>query len=136
MPDDMGKSTPRKEVRDAVGEMARTVRDAAEASRQTSRGGGEAIRRAAERTSGTASRVAGDAADAGQKVAKRSAEQFDQIFTRQFETSQEVARHAQQNLDVLMQVGGGWPAASSRSCRSGPTTLKAPCGAMSTASPA
>ena len=106
MPDDMGKSTPRKEVRDAAGEMARTVRDAAEASRQTSRGGGEAIRRTAERASGTASRVAGDAADAGQQVAKRSAEQFDQIFTRQFETSQEVIRHAQQNLDVLMRVGG------------------------------
>jgi hypothetical protein len=104
MPDDMGKSTPRKEVRDAVGEMARI--DAAEASWQTSRGGGEAIRQTAERTSGIASRVAGDAADAGQQVAKRSAEQFDQIFTRQFETSQEVIRHAQQNLDVLMRVGG------------------------------
>ena len=102
--DDTGKSTPRKEIRDAAGEMART--DAAEASRQTSRGGGEAIRRTAERASGTASRVAGDAADAGQQVAKRSAEQIEQIFTRQFETSQEVIRHAQQNLDVLMQVGG------------------------------
>ena len=104
MPDDMGKSTPRKEVRDAAGEMAWT--DAAEASRQTSRSGGEAIRRTAERTSGTASRVAGDAADAGQQVAKRSAEQFDQMVTRQFEASQEVIRQAQQNLDVLMQVGG------------------------------
>ena len=104
MPDDTGKSTPRKEVRDAAGEMART--DAAEASRQTSRRGGEAIRQTAERASGTASRVAGDAADASQQVAKRSAEQFDQIFTRQFEASQEVIRHAQQNLDVLMQVGG------------------------------
>ena len=106
MPDDMRKNTPRKEVRDAAGEMARTVRDAAEASRQTSRSGGEAIRQTAERASGTASRVAGDAADASQQVAKRSAEQFDQIFTRQFEASQEVIRHAQQNLDVLMQVSG------------------------------
>ena len=39
-------------------------------------------------------------------MAKRSAEQFDQMFTRQIEASQEVTRHAQQNLDVLMQVGG------------------------------
>ena len=104
MPDDTGKSTPRKEVKDAAGEMART--DAAEASRQTSRSGGEAIRQTAERTSGIASRVAGDAADAGQEVAKRSAEQFDQMITRPLEASQEVARHTQQNLDVLMQVGG------------------------------
>jgi hypothetical protein len=104
MPDDTGKGIPRKEVRDAAGEMART--DAAEASRQTSRRGGEAIRHKVERASGTASRIAGDAADASQQVAKRSAEQFDQMVTRQFEASQEVIRHAQQNLDVLMQVGG------------------------------
>ena len=39
-------------------------------------------------------------------MAKRSAEQFDQMFTRQIEASQEVTRHAQQNLDVLMQAGG------------------------------
>jgi hypothetical protein len=101
MPDDIRNSSSRKAARDAAGEMART--DAAEASRQTSRSGGEAIRQTAERTSGTASRVAGDAS---QQVAKRSAEQFDQIFTRQFEASQEVIRHAQQNLDILMQVGG------------------------------
>ena len=116
MPDDMGKGTPRKEARDAAGEMARTirdadagrksVRDAAEASREASRSGGEAIRQTAERASETASRIASDAADASQQMAKRSAEQFDQMFTRQIEASQEVTRHAQQNLDVLMQVGG------------------------------
>jgi hypothetical protein len=113
MPDDTG---PRKEVRDAASEMARTirdadagrksVRDAAEASRPTSRSGGEAIRQTPERASETASRIGRDAADASQPVAKRSAEQFDQMFTRQLEASQDVTRHAQQNLDVLMQVGG------------------------------
>jgi hypothetical protein len=113
MPDDTG---PRKAVRDAASEMARTirdadagrksVRDAAEASRPTSRSGGEAIRQTPERASETASRSARDAAEASQPVAKRSAEQFDQMFTRQLEASQDVTRHAQQNLDVLMQVAG------------------------------
>src|SRR3954447_775025 len=106
MPDDTGKGSPRKEVRDAASQMARTVRDAAEASRPTSRSGGEAIRQTPERASETASRIASDAADASQQVAKRSAEQFDQMVTRQFEASQEATRHVQQNLDVLMQVGG------------------------------
>src|SRR3954464_9713395 len=105
MPDDTG---PRKAVRDAASEMARTirdadagrksVRDAAEASRPTSRSGGEAIRQTPERASETASRIASNAADSSQQVAKRSAEQF--------EASQDVTRHAQQNLDVLIQVGG------------------------------
>lgn len=113
MPDDTG---PRKAVRDAASEMARTirdadagrksVRDAAEASRPTSRRGGEAIRQTPERASETASRSARDAAEASQPVAKRSAEQFDQMVTRQLEASQDVTRHAQQNLDVLMQVAG------------------------------
>ena len=113
MLDDTG---PRKEVRDAASEMARTirdadagrksVRDAAEASWPTSRSGGEAIRQTPERASETASRIASDAAEASQPVAKRSAEQFDQMFTRQLEASQDVTRHAQQNLDVLMQVAG------------------------------
>jgi hypothetical protein len=106
MPDDMRNSTPRPPAKNTAGEMTRTVRDAAEASQQASRRGEEAVRQTAERASETASRIAGDAADASQQVAKRSAEQFDQMVTRQFETSQEAARHAQQNLDVLMQVGG------------------------------
>ena len=102
MPNEMGKGTPRKEASDAAGEVARTsrdtdvgrknVRDAAEAGRETIRSGGEAI-----------SQIAGDAS---QQMAKRAAEQFDQMFTRRIEVSQEVARHAQQNLEVLMQAGG------------------------------
>jgi hypothetical protein len=59
---------------------------------------GKAIRQTVERASGTA--------DASQQVAKRSAKQFDQMITGPLEVSQEVIRHAQQNLDVLMQVGG------------------------------
>jgi hypothetical protein len=106
MPDDMRNSTPRKSARDAASEVARTVRDAAEASQQASRRGEEAVCQTAERASETASRIASDAADASQQVAKRSAEQFDQMVSRQFEASQEATRHVQQNLDVLMQVGG------------------------------
>jgi hypothetical protein len=106
MPDDMRNSTPRKPARDAAGEMARTVRDAAEASQQASRRGEEAVRQTPERASENTSRIASDAADASQQVAKRSAEQFDQMVSRQFEASQEATRHVQQNLDVLMQVGG------------------------------
>jgi hypothetical protein len=60
----------------------------------------------AERANENASRIAGDAANASQQVVKRSAEHFDQMVTRQFEVSQEAARYVQQNLDVLMQVGG------------------------------
>jgi len=60
----------------------------------------------AERVSGAVSRTAGDAAEASQQVTERSAEQFGQMFTRQIEVSQEVTRHAQQNLDVVMQAGG------------------------------
>jgi hypothetical protein len=113
MPDDMGTGTPRRGAREAGGEMARivrdadagrkSVRDAAEASRQTS--GVEAIRRTSERASETASRVANDAADASRQVTQQSADQFGQMFTRQIEASQEVTRHAQQNLDVMMRVG-------------------------------
>ena len=44
--------------------------------------------------------------DASQQMAKRSAEQFGQMFIRRFEVYQEISLHAQQNLDVLMQVGG------------------------------
>jgi hypothetical protein len=99
----MRNSTPRKPARDAAGEVARTVHDAAEASQQASRRGEEAVRQTAERASETASRIAGDAS---QQVAKQSAEQFDQMVTRQFEASQEATRYVQQNLDVLMQVGG------------------------------
>ena len=106
MPDDMRNSTPRKSARDAAGEVARTVRDAAEASQQASRRSGEAVRQTAERANENASRIASDAADASQQVAKRSAKQFDQMVSRQFEASQEATRHVQQNLDVLMRVGG------------------------------
>jgi hypothetical protein len=106
MPDDMRNSTPRKPARDAAGEVARTVHDAAEASQQASRRSEEAVRQTAERASKNASRIASDAADASQHMAKRSAEQFDQMVSRQFEASQEATRHVQQNLDVLMQVGG------------------------------
>jgi hypothetical protein len=102
----MRNSTPRKSARDAAGEMARTVRDAAEVSQQASRRGEEAVRQTAERASENASRIAGDAADASQQVAKRSTEQFDQMVSRQLEASQKATRHAQQNLDILMQVGG------------------------------
>jgi hypothetical protein len=115
MPEDMGKGSPRKEARDAGGEMARTIRDAdagrksirdaAEASQQTSRSGGEAIRRTSERASETASRIASDTADASWQMAERSADQFGQMFIRRIEASQEVTRHAQQNLDVMMRVG-------------------------------
>jgi len=116
MPDDTGKGSPRKGAIDAGGEMARTirdaadagrksVRDAAEAGRQTSRSGGEARRQTTERAGETVSRIAGDAADASQQMAGRAAEQFGQMFTWQIEASQEVTRHAQQNLDVLMRVG-------------------------------
>jgi len=116
MPNEMGKGTPRKEASDAAGEVARTsrdtdvgrknVRDAAEAGRETIRSGGEAIGKTTERTGEAISRVAGDAADASGQMAKRATEQFDQMFTRRIEVSQEVARHAQQNLEVLMQAGG------------------------------
>jgi len=112
----MGKGSPRKGAVDAGGEMARTirdaadagrksVRDAAEASRQTSRSGGEAMRQTTERAGETASRIADDAADASQQMAGRAAEQFGWMFTGQIEASQEVTRHAQQNLDVMMRVG-------------------------------
>ena len=113
MPNEMGKGTPRKEASDAAGEVARTsrdtdvgrknVRDAAEAGRETIRSGGEAIGKTTERTGEAISQIAGDAS---QQMAKRAAEQFDQMFTRRIEVSQEVARHAQQNLEVLMQAGG------------------------------
>ena len=114
MPNEMGKGTPRKEASDAAGEVARTsrdtdvgrknVRDAAEAGRETIRSGGEAIGKTTERAGEAISQIAGDAAS--QQMAKRAAEQFDQMFTRRIEVSQEVARHAQQNLEVLMQAGG------------------------------
>jgi hypothetical protein len=113
MPNEMGKGTPRKEASDAAGEVARTsrdtdvgrknVRDAAEAGRETIRSGGEAIGKTTERTGEAISQIAGDAS---QQMAKRAAEQFDQMFTRRIEVSQEVARRAQQNLEVLMQAGG------------------------------
>ena len=113
MPNEMGKGTPRKEASDTAGEVARTsrdtdvgrknVRDAAEAGRETIRSGGEAIGKTTERTGDAISQIAGDAS---QQMAKRAAEQFDQMFTRRIEVSQEVARHAQQNLEVLMQAGG------------------------------
>jgi hypothetical protein len=113
MPNEMGKGTPRKEASDAAGEVARTsrdtdvgrknVRDAAEAGRETIRSGGEAIGKTTERTGEAISQIAGDAS---QQMAKRAAEQFDQMFTRRIEVSQEVARHAQQNLEILMQAGG------------------------------
>jgi hypothetical protein len=113
MPNEMGKGTPRKEASDAAGEVARTsrdtdvgrknVRDAAEAGRETIRSGGEAISKTTERAGEAISQIAGDAS---QQMAKRAAEQFDQMFTRRIEVSQEVARHAQQNLEVLMQAGG------------------------------
>ena len=113
MPNEMGKGTPRKEASDAAGEVARTsrdtdvgrknVRDAAEAGRETIRSGGEAIGKTTERTGEAISQIAGDAS---QQMTKRAAEQFDQMFTRRIEVSQEVARHAQQNLEVLMQAGG------------------------------
>ena len=116
MPNDMGKGIPRTGASDVGGEMARTsrdaeasrksVRDAAEAGREAIRSGGEAIGQTTERASETASRITGEAADASQQMAKRSAKQFDQMLTRQIEASQEVTRHAQQNLDVLMQAGG------------------------------
>jgi hypothetical protein len=109
MPNEMGKGTPRKEASDAAGEVARTsrdtdvgrknVRDAAEAGRETIRSGGEAIGKTTERTGEAISQIAGDAS-------QQMAEQFDQMFTRRIEVSQEVARHAQQNLEVLMQAGG------------------------------
>jgi hypothetical protein len=113
MPNEMGKGTPRKEASDAAGEVARTgrdtdvgrknVRDAAEAGRETIRSGGETIGKTTERTGEALSQIADDAR---QQMAKRAAEQFDQMFTRRIEVSQEVARHAQQNLEVLMQAGG------------------------------
>jgi len=116
MPNDMGKGIPRTGASTVGGEVARTsrdaeasrksVRDAAEAGREAIRSGGQAIGQTTERASETASRITGKAADASQQVAKRSAEQFDQMFTRQFEASHDVTRHAQQNLDVLIQVGG------------------------------
>jgi len=119
MPDDMGKGIPRKGARDAAGEMAKTVReadanqkkvrDAAEAGQEAIRSGGEAVAKTTESASETVSRLArlaSDAADASQQMAKGSAEQFGQMFTRQIEVSQEVTRHARQNLDVLMQAGG------------------------------
>jgi hypothetical protein len=113
MPNEMGKGAPRKEASDAAGEVARTsrdtdvgrknVRDAAEAGQETIRSGGEAIGKTTERAGEAISQIAGDAS---QQMAKRAAEQFDQMFTRRIEVSQEVARHAQQNLEVLMQAGG------------------------------
>jgi hypothetical protein len=115
MPNSIGKATLRQETRDAGGEMERTirnadasrksVRDAAEASRETSRGG-EAIGETAERASETMSRIASDAADASQQMAERAAEEFGQMFTRRIEASKEILQHTQQNLDVLMRVGG------------------------------
>jgi hypothetical protein len=119
MPDDMGKGIPRKGARDAAGEMAKTVReadanqkkvrDAAEAGQEAIRSGGEAVGKTPERASETVSRLArlaSDAADASQQMATGCAEQFGQMFTRQIEVSQEVTRHARQNLDVLMQASG------------------------------
>jgi hypothetical protein len=115
MPNSTEKATLRQETRDAGGEMERTirnadasrksVRDAAEASRETSRGG-EAIGETAERASETMSRIASDAADASQQMAERAAEEFGQMFTRRIEASKEILQHTQQNLDVLMRVGG------------------------------
>jgi hypothetical protein len=115
MPNSIEKATLRQETRDAGGEMERTirnadasrksVRDAAEASRETSRGG-EAIGETAERASETMSRIASDAADASQQMAERAAEEFGQMFTRRIEASKEILQHTQQNLDVLMRVGG------------------------------
>jgi hypothetical protein len=116
MPNDMGKGIPRTGANTVGGEVARTsrdtdaghksVRDAAEATRETIRSGGEAGGQTTERASEAVSRIADEAADASQQMAKRSAEQFDQMLTRQIEASQEVTRHAQQNLDVLRQAGG------------------------------
>jgi hypothetical protein len=115
MPNSIGKATLRQETSDAGGEMERTirdadasrksVRDAAEAGRETSRGG-EAIGETAERASETMSRIASDAADASQQMAERAAEEFGQMFTRRMEASKEILQHTQQNLDVLMRVGG------------------------------
>ena len=116
MPNDMGKGIPRTGASTVGGEVARTsrdaeasrksVRDAAEAGRDAIRSGGQAIGQTTERASETASRITGKAADASQQTAKRSAKQFDQMLTRQIEASQEITRHAQRNLDVLMQAGG------------------------------
>jgi hypothetical protein len=115
MPNSIEKATLREETRDAGGEMERTirdadasrksVRDAAEASRETSRGG-EAIGETAERASETMSRIASDAADASQQMAERAAEEFGQMFTRRIEASKEIIQTTQQNLDVMMRVGG------------------------------
>jgi hypothetical protein len=52
------------------------------------------------------SRIASDAADASQQMTERAAEEFGQMFTRQIEASKEILQHTQQNLDVLMRVGG------------------------------
>jgi hypothetical protein len=116
MPDDMRKGIPRKEANAVGGEVVRTVReadasqksvrDAAEAGRETIRSGGQAIGKTAGHASEAVSRIAGGAAEASQQVTERSAEQFGQMLTRQIEVSQEVTRHAQQNLDVMMQAGG------------------------------
>ena len=42
---------------------------------------------------GRSAELVSNAADASQQMAKRAAEQFDQMFTRRIEVSQEVARH-------------------------------------------
>src|SRR5687767_10759047 len=116
MPNDMGKGIPRTGASTVGGEVARTsrdtdagrksVRDAAEAGRDAIRSGGQAIGQTTERASEAVSRIASDVADASQQTAKRSAEQFDQRLIRQIEASQEITRHAQRNLDILMQAGG------------------------------
>ena len=124
MPDDMGKGgsrqgasggemartmrdadASRKSVRDAAEASARTVSRTLEASREIVHGG-EAIGKTAERASEAVSRIASDATDTSQQVAERSAEQFSQMFIGQFGDYQAIFLHAQQNFDVLMQVGG------------------------------
>jgi len=111
MPDDMRKGIPRREASTVGGEVAKTVHET-EASRRT-------VRDAAEASAGTASRsleasreivrggeavsrIASDAADTSQQAA----EQFSQMFTGRIGDYQEIFLHVQQNLDVLMQVGG------------------------------
>jgi hypothetical protein len=115
MPNTIGKTTLHEETSDAGGEMARTireteasrksVRDAAEASREASRGD-EAIGETAERASEAVARIVSEAADASQQMAERAAEEFDQMLIRRIEASKEMIQTTQQNLDVMMQVGG------------------------------
>jgi len=118
MPDDMKKGIPRTGASAVGGEVARTVREA-EASRKSVRDAAEAGARTVSRsleasreivrggeTIGKTAERASDAAETSQQVAERSAEQFSQMFIGRFGDYQEIFLHAQQNLDVLMQVGG------------------------------